>query len=202
MIHRAGATATVTIGQQRRRDQHDAERHDEQHDVPERDRHHGQQALHQFRSEMDRLTSWPVWSSSWRAPVEPGQRAEHLGAQVVLHVEGEPAAPVAAQVDAAEVDRGGEHEQPGQRPDGLPLGHDHVVDDLPLHQRYRRRGDRRRQRAAQGDQHRRAVTPAVPRQPPQPPVIRTQRPSRSESSPHARRQVNSRVPGIHFPITT
>ena len=32
------------------------------------------------------------------AAVEPGDRAEHLGAQVVLHVEGEPAAVVAADV--------------------------------------------------------------------------------------------------------
>src|SRR5690348_17435835 len=50
------------------------------------------------------------------------------------------------------------------------LGHDHVVDDLPLHQRDRRGRDGRRERARQRDQHGTAVTPAVTRQPSQPPV--------------------------------
>src|SRR5207253_1492797 len=68
--------------------------------------------------------------------VQPGQRVEELGAQLVLHVEGDLAAPVAAQVDAAEVDCGRDEEQPGQRPDGRLVGHDHVVDNLPLHQGY------------------------------------------------------------------
>ena len=52
--------------------------------------------------------------------VQPGQRVEQLGAQVVLNVEGELAALVAAQVDAGEVHRGRDEEQAGQRPDGLP----------------------------------------------------------------------------------
>ena len=92
-------------------------------------------------------------------------------------------APVAAQVDAVEVHRGRDDEQPGQRPDGRPLGHDHVVDDLPLHQRDRRGRDGRRERARERDYHRPAIMPAVTRQPPQPPVLRSPRPSRVHCPP-------------------
>ena len=164
--------------QHRREHHHDAEGQHEQHDVPERDRHHGHQALHHVQVGDGPADQLPGADLVLARAVQPGQRVEQLGAHVVLDVEGELPAAVAAQVDAAEVDRGRDDEQPGQRPDrGLP-GHDHVVDDLPLHQRDRRGGDGRHQRPAQCHQHRPAVTPAVARQPPQPPVLRSPRPSR------------------------
>ena len=51
--------------------------------------------------------------------VQPGQRAEQLGAQVVLHIQGELAAAVAAQVDGAEADHRRDDQQRRARPDRL-----------------------------------------------------------------------------------
>ena len=121
--------------QHRREHHHDAEGQHEQHDVPERDRHHGHQALHHVQVGDGPADQLPGADLVLARAVQPGQRVEQLGAHVVLDVQGELPAPVAAQVDAAEVHRGRDEEQPGQRPDRRPPGHDHVVDDLPLHQR-------------------------------------------------------------------
>ena len=142
---------------------HDADGQHEQHDVAERDRHHGQQALHHVQVGNGPPDQLPGAHLVLARAVQPGQRVEQFGAQVVLDVEGEPAAPVAAQVDAGEVHRGRDDEQPGQRPDGRPADHDHVVDDLPLYQRDHRGRDGRRERARHGDNHRPAITPAVTR---------------------------------------
>ena len=84
--------------------------------------HHGQQALDHREvgdGPADHLAGVQLVLAG---AVQPGQRGEELGAQVVLDVQGEPAAAVAAQVEAAEVDRGRDDQQPGQRPDGLPGG--------------------------------------------------------------------------------
>jgi len=80
--------------------------------------------------------------------VQPGQRVEELGPQVVLDVEGNPAPVIAAQVDAGEVDPGRDQEQGRERPDRLPVRDDDVVDDPPLDQRYRGRGRGGQQGAA------------------------------------------------------
>ena len=54
-------------------------------------------------SEIERLTIWPVCSSSCRAPSSRESDVEQLGPQVVLHVERQPPAAIAAQVHAGEV---------------------------------------------------------------------------------------------------
>ena len=136
-----------------------------------------------FRSEMDRPTSCPVRISSWRAPSSRDSEPNMLGPQVVLDVQGDPAAVETAQVDAAEVDRGRDQQQSGQRPDRLVVRDDDVVDDAALHQRYRGHGHRAEQRAAHRDEDVAPVPPAVPRQPPQPPLSRPTRPRRA-SCPH------------------
>ena len=92
-----------------------AERGDREHHRADRQRHHEQQALHQLqvgdRAGHDLAGAQRVLLGA----VEPLHRAEHLLAQVVLHVEGEPAAEVAAQERGAE--RGQlHHHQRGDQP--------------------------------------------------------------------------------------
>ena len=70
-----------------------------------------------------------------------------------------------------------------QRIYGLVVGHDDIVDDLPLHQRDRGRRHRGRQRADQRDDDTAAVTPAVSGQPSQPPVSRSPRARRAPCPP-------------------
>jgi hypothetical protein len=145
-----------------RQHHHDANRHEEQREVAERDRHHGQDALHHVQVGDGPADELPGVDLVLARAVQPGQGVEQLGPHLVLDVESKPSAVVASQVDAAEVDAGRDQEQARQRPDGLLVGHDHVVDDLPLHQRYRGGGHRRHQGPAERDQHASPVPPAVP----------------------------------------
>ena len=121
-----------------------------------------------FRSEIERLTICPVCSWSWRAPSSPAQRAEQLGTHVVLHVERHPAALVAPHVHGAEVDHRGDDEQARPDPDRLAVGEDRVVDDVALDERDRGGDHGGQQRAAEREQHRARIPPAVAGQPPQP----------------------------------
>jgi hypothetical protein len=83
----------------------------------------------------------------------------------VLDVEGEPAAPVTAQVDAGEVDRRGDQQERRERPDRLPVGDDDVVDNPALNEGNGGGRQGSEQRAAQCDADVAAVSPAVTRQP-------------------------------------
>ena len=149
---------------------------------PMRDRRHGQQALHHVQVGDGPADQLPGADLVLARAVQAGQRAEQPGPQVVLDVEGQPAAVVAAQVDAGEVHRGRDQQQPGQRPDRLLVGHDDVVDDAALDQRDRGCGRRARQRAGDRDDDVARITPAVARQPPQPPVSRARASAPSLSS--------------------
>ena len=173
MNHSAGATATVTSVSTGDRITMMTGDDDEQDDVAERDRHHGQQALHHVQVGDGPADQLPGADLVLARAVQPGQRAEQLGPQVVLDVEGHPAAMVTAQVDAGEVDRGRDQQQPGQRPDRLPGASTMTLSMmLPLHQRDR--GRRHRGRAARPPTRHAdvaAITPAVARQPSQPPVL-------------------------------
>ncbi len=164
-------------------DHHNDQGHHEQCDVPDGDRRHGQQALHHVQVGDGPADQLPGADLVLARAVQPGQRAEQPGPQVVLDVEGQPAAVVAAQVDAGEVHRGRDQQQPGQRPDRLLVGHDDVVDDAALDQRDRGGGHRARQRAADRNDDVAAVTPAVARQPSQPPVSRRARARRVPCPP-------------------
>ena len=166
-----------------RQDHHDAQGHHEQHKVPQRDRHHGHDALHHVQVGDGPAHQLPGADLVLARAVQAGQRVEQLGPHVVLDVQGQPAAVVPAQVDAGEVHRGRDQQQAGQRPDRLAVGHDDVVDDLPLHQRDRGRRRRGRQRAAQRDDDPAAMSPAVSGQPPQPPVPGSSRARRAPCPP-------------------
>ena len=178
IIHRAGATTTVTMVSTGESTTMMPRDDDEQRQVPERDRHHGQQALHHVQVGDGPADELPGVDLVLAGAIQPGQRVEELGPQVMLDVEGNPAPVVAAQVDAGEVDRRRDQQQDRERPDRLPVRDDDVVDDPPLDQRYRGRGHGGQQGAAQRDDHVPAVAPAVGRQPSQPPAGLS-RPSRS-----------------------
>ncbi len=83
--------------EQRREPEHGRERRHDEHDRPERQRRDLQEPLQQVqvrdRAGHDLARAQRVLA----LPVEPGDRGEDLPAQVVLDVEGEPAAQVAAQ---------------------------------------------------------------------------------------------------------
>ena len=68
--------------------------------LPEVTGSHGQQALHHVQVGDGPADQLPGADLVLARAVQPGQRAEQLGPQVVLDVEGQPAAVVAAQVDA------------------------------------------------------------------------------------------------------
>ena len=86
-------------------------------------------------SELARATSWPVGIRSRRGEVHPLEVGLHLVAQVVLDLQRDPAAAVAAQVGGEEGARGDhdQGDQPGQQ--RFAPFDDHAVDDLALEQR-------------------------------------------------------------------
>ncbi len=183
IIHSAGATATVTIVSTGDRTTMMPRDTANSTMFPERDRHHGHDALHHVQVGDGPAHQLPGADLVLARAVQAGQRVEQLGPHVVLDVQGQPAAVVPAQVDAGEVHRGRDQQQAGQRPDRLAVGHDDVVDDLPLHQRDRGRRHRGRQRAAQRDDDTAAMPPAVSGQPPQPPVPGSSRARRAPCPP-------------------
>ncbi len=159
-----------------REHEHDDERdHEEQH-VADHHRDHEQQALHELQVAGAAADDLSGAQLVLRAAVEPDQRLVHLGAQVVLHVEGEPAA-VEAPDEGQAVD-----EQRRPRPAGVihsaspPCTADHdVVDDDLGEQRDEGHDAHAAQRGAEGEQHVPPVAPAVPRQAPGPagpPLVR------------------------------
>ena len=85
--------------------------------------------------------------------VEALEALEDRVAQVVLHVEGDPATDEPADVRQREVGDAGHHEHGDQRPQGLAVGDDHVVDHRPLDERGDDRDERRAERDAECDQY-------------------------------------------------
>ena len=86
-------------------------------------------------SELARPTSCPVGIRSRLLGVHGLEVVVHGVAQVVLHLEGHPAAAVAAEVGEAEGGAGQAEEQHQPGPQGRVVGQDDPVDDLPLDQR-------------------------------------------------------------------
>ena len=83
-------------------------------------RHHRQQRLHQLQVG-DRPGDDLAGAQRVLAlPVQPLHRGEHLAAQVVLHVQGQPAGQVAAQERRAELDQ--RPARPGRRPPAQQRG--------------------------------------------------------------------------------
>ena len=110
-------------GEQRGEEEHHHERGDEQQQVAGHVRQEGHQALHEgdvARGAADELARRELVLPH---PVEPLQRAEQVVAQVVLHVEGQPAADVATdeaepELRQAEADQRDRERQQRVRPDG------------------------------------------------------------------------------------
>ena len=85
-------------GERQRQPGHDHQRDQEEQDVPDGHREHEEQALDQLEVAGGPADDLSGGQLVLAAAVEPGDRPEHLGPQVVLDVEGEPAAVVAADV--------------------------------------------------------------------------------------------------------
>ncbi len=125
-------------GQQRREPQHDPEGYPEEEEVADRHGQHEEQALDQLEVAGAAADDLPGVQLVLPPPVQAGDGVEHVGAQVVLHVEGEPPAVVPAYVGQHVHDQGGGYEQPGPDAHGLALVPDDVVDDHLGDQRHER----------------------------------------------------------------
>ncbi|GAA2940547.1 hypothetical protein GCM10011428_69030 [Streptomyces violaceus] len=116
-------------GERPRQPGHDHQGDHEEQDVPDGHREHEQQALDQLEVAGGPADDLAGGQLVLAAAVQPGDRAVHLRPQVVLDVEGEAAAVVAADVGEDVDDQGGGDEEAG------PGGHvpgvlaDDVVDD-------------------------------------------------------------------------
>ena len=132
-----------------------ADRHDDEHHRAERERHHRQQRLHELqvgdRARHDLAGAQRVLPLA----VEALHGGEDLPAQVVLHVEGEPAGEVAAQERRAEPhERQPEHRH-DDRAERRGGAGDRVVDGHPGEQRPDRlQADPERRRHQRADRHR------------------------------------------------
>ena len=105
--------------ERRREPQHRAHRHHHEHDRAERQRHHRQQPLQELQVGDGAGDDLPGADGVLPLTVEPLDGGEHLAAQVVLDVEGEPATQVAAQERRGEA----QHREPEERHDD---GHQHL----------------------------------------------------------------------------
>ena len=115
----AGPTSSATSGQQRRQNSMMTSETDEQQQVARQHRDQAEQALHHVEVGDGAAHHLAGVQLVLARAVEPGQRAEQLGAQVVLHVEGYPAAHVPPHVDRAEDGQRRDHQRDRQRPDRL-----------------------------------------------------------------------------------
>ncbi len=168
-------------GQGRREGQHDDQGDREQHQVPDGHGHHEQQALDQLEvtgGAADDLTGAQLVLPP---AVQPGDAAEHLGAQIVLHVDAEPPAVVAADVRERVDDEGrGRQQADPQAETALLADHDVVDDDLDdqRHERHHAHAD---ERGADREQEIAPVPPAVGGQPPYPSAVPCRHRSASRS---------------------
>ena len=85
--------------------------------------------------------------------VETLDAFEDRGAEIVLHVEREPAADEAAGVRQPEVHRAEAHQEREERPEGAVLLDDHVVDDRAFDERDQHRDERRAEGHPERDEH-------------------------------------------------
>ena len=161
-----------------------------------------------WRSLVARPTTWPVDSSSWRRPSSRVIVAVHLGPQVVLDVEGEPAAVVAADVgEDVDDERGGDQQAGPDRHGRTPpptttssmitlvISGTSAMTAMPA------------ERGAEREHHVAPVPPAVAGQPPRPalspgrrfrararrPVTVTPRPLALRRPPHVALRRASRI---------
>jgi hypothetical protein len=150
---------------------HDPEGDQEEQHVPDGHREHEEQALDQLEvagGAADDLAGGQLVLAS---SVEPGDRPVHLGPQVVLDVEGEAAAVVAADVGEDVHDDGGGYERARPGRHGLAVVPDDVVDDHLGDQRDDRQDRHAAERGAEREQDVLRVPPRVPREPLRPAAL-------------------------------
>ena len=155
-------------GQQRAQDEHDPDRQHHQQDVAAHDREVVEQPLDQGGvgigppDELARRHLLEVLR------VHGLEVTLHVAAQVVLDLQGHPAAVIAAEIGKAERG-GGERDEQGQPgPQGGGMGQDDAVDDLPLDQGHGGLADAAENRAEQRELQPPAVPEHVARQAPDP----------------------------------
>ena len=154
--------------QQRREHRHDDQRDDEHQQVADHHRQHEEESLDELEVAGGPPDDLPGVQLVLPRPVQPDDRVEHRGAQVVLDVQGEPPTVVAPHI-GHQVDgdgRGDQHGRPGGQRLGVP--DDHVIDDQPGYQRYQRGDAHPGERRPQREQHVAPIPPALGADAPQP----------------------------------
>jgi hypothetical protein len=159
-------------GERRGQPRHDHQGDQEEQDVPDGHREHEEQALDELEVAGGAADDLAGGQLVLAAAVQPGDRPEHLGPQVVLDVEGETAAVVAADV-GEDVDDQGRADQ-GARPGGhgAVVTADHVVDDHLGDQRDHRHHGHAGQRGAESEDDVPGMAPGVAGQSARPALFR------------------------------
>ncbi|MDQ0601564.1 hypothetical protein QF037_005909 [Streptomyces canus] len=167
-------------GERQRQPGHDDQGDQEEGEVPDGHREHEEQALDQLEVAGGPADDLPGGQLVLAAAVEAGDRAVHLGPQVVLDVEGEAAAVVAADEGEDVDDDGGADEE--ARPGGhvTAVVADDVVDDHLGDQRDQRHDGHADERGAEGEDDVLRIPPGVSGQsscpaglfPPRPSLLR------------------------------
>ncbi|MDQ0684005.1 hypothetical protein QFZ56_002968 [Streptomyces achromogenes] len=164
-VREGGRDGEGDQGERERQPRHDHQGDQEEQQVPDGHGEHEQQALDQLEVAGRAADDLAGGQLVLAAAVEPGDRLEHVGPQVVLDVQGETSAVVAADV-GGDVDEDGGAEE-GARPGGHVTGvvADDVVDDHLGDERDQRHDGHAEQRGAEGQGEVRRVAPGVSRQP-------------------------------------
>lgn len=151
-------------GEGQREPRHDHEGDHEEQDVADGHRQHEEQALDQLKVARGPPDDLPGGQLVLPPAVEPGDRVVHLGTEIVLDVEGQAAAVVAANVGEDVDDDGGADEgsRPGEHGPGLVL--DDVIDDHLGDQRDERHDGHAAERGPEREHDVLRVPPRVPGQ--------------------------------------
>lgn len=155
-------------GQQRGEPRHDDQGDEEEQHVPDGHREHEQKPLDQLKVAGGAPDDLPGGQLVLPLPVEPGERPVHLGTQIVLDVEGKPAAVVTADVRRYVHQHGRGDQEAGPDSEGAGVVADDIVDDHLGDQRDERQHGHPGERRAECQQHIAPVAPCVAAQPPGP----------------------------------
>ena len=157
-------------GQQRGEPEHGDQRDDEQQRVSGQRRNEGQQTLHQAHVADRPADHLPGLQGILRGAVQSLQRGEDVTAQVVLHVQGQPAGGVATEEGQPVLQQCGddEHRHPAVDRAVVGAGRADDVDDVLDHQRHRHRDQGAGQGGAERAGQIERMPAAVAGQPPQP----------------------------------
>lgn len=157
-------------GERQGQPRHDHQGDDEEQDVPDGHREHEQQPLDELEVAGGPPDDLPGGQLVLTLPVEPGDRRVHVRTQIVLDVQGEPAAVVAADVGGDVDEDGGPDEESGPERERARVVGDDVVDDHLGDQRHEGHDGHPGERGTEREQDVPPVPPRVPGQPSAPPL--------------------------------